>query len=367
MQVKSRPLVTKLGDIDMQNGGEQQHENVREYYGKVLATKDDLKTNACCSTEVFEPHIKEALAQVHPRVLEKFYGCGSPIPPALLGQTVLDLGCGSGRDCFVLSKLVGEQGQVIGVDMTEEQLAVAREHQSYHAKEYGYAKSNIRFEHGIIEDLESLEIANNSVDVVVSNCVINLSPRKDRVFSEIFRVLKPGGELYFSDVFASRRIPTDLAEDQVLLGECLGGALYIEDFRRLLLECGCPDYRIVSQTQLSVNNQSVKTKVGEIEFYSVTIRAFKLDDLEDRCEDFGQAACYLGTLAESPSYFDLDDHHRFEAGRLLAVCGNTASMLKDTRYAQHFRVHGDRSKHYGLFNCEPNGSEKAPATANSCC
>ena len=191
------------------------------------------------------------------------------IPLALNGRTVLDLGCGTGRDCFVLSKLVGESGRVIGVDMTDEQLEVAKRHEDYHAKLFNYAKPNTTFLKGYIEDLNSLEIKDNSIDVIISNCVINLSPEKERVFSEIFRVLKPGGELYFSDVFADRRIPEELRKDPVLHGECLSGAMYIEDFRRLLLKLGVPDYRIMQSVRIEPNSSEHKELLNDIEFYSV--------------------------------------------------------------------------------------------------
>ena len=220
-------------------------ESVRHYYGQVLQSSNDLKTSACCSIDAMPGYLKALLAGLHPEVLERFYGCGSPLPPALEGKTVLDLGCGTGRDCYLLSKLVGPTGRVIGVDMTPEQLEVAVRHRDWHAERFGYA--NVEFLHGHIENLAAVGIADNSIDVVVSNCVINLSPEKPRVLAEIFRVLKPGGELYFSDVFADRRIPAELRQDPVLLGECLGGALYWEDFRRILQDLGCPDVRIVKQ------------------------------------------------------------------------------------------------------------------------
>lgn len=153
---------------------------------------------------------------------------------------MLDLGCGLGRDCYLLSRLVGKTGRVIGVDMTEEQLSVARNHLDWHTERYSYNRANVEFLHGHIEDLSTVGIVDNSIDVVVSNCVINLSANKHKVLSEIFRVLKPGGELYFSDVYADRRIPEALKLDPVLLGECLGGALYWEDFRRIMQEIGCP-------------------------------------------------------------------------------------------------------------------------------
>lgn len=340
--------------------------DIRNYYGKVLQSSSDLKTGACCTIDAMPAHLRQILEDVHPQVRERFYGCGSPLPPALDGMTVLDLGCGSGRDAYLLSRLVGEHGRVIGVDMTAEQLQAARVHQQWHAQRYGHTRSNIEFVDGYIEDLAGCGIADASVDVVVSNCVLNLSPEKERVFGEIMRVLKPGGELYFSDVFADRRIPDALRSDPVLLGECLAGALYIEDFRRLMARAGCADVRKISDSVVPLFDEAIIAKIGMVAFRSITLRAFKLD-LEDRCEDFGQIATYLGTIPNHPHAFDLDDHHHFETGRPLRVCGNSFDMLAATRYAPHFRLSGDKSVHFGLFDCAPAGFSAAPASAANCC
>jgi len=342
------------------------HQSVREYYGQMLGSSLDLKTSACCPTEAMPAHLRPLLADIHPEITSRFYGCGSPLPPALEGCTVLDLGCGTGRDVFLLSRLVGEGGRVIGVDMTPEQLDVARRHRDWHAERFGHARSNVELLEGTIEDLAALGIADASVDVVVSNCVLNLSPEKAKVFGEIFRVLRPGGELYFSDVFADRRIPAGLRQDPVLLGECLAGALYGEDFRRLLGALGCADARTLSQTALTIDDPAIAAKIGMVGFSSRTVRAFKLA-LEDRCEDYGQVATYLGSIAECPHAFVLDDHHRLETGRPLRVCGNTADMLSASRYARHFRIDGDTSTHFGLFDCAPGPSASAAAGAAPCC
>jgi arsenite methyltransferase len=339
-------------------------ESVRHYYGQVLQSSNDLKTSACCSLDAMPAYLKPLLSSVHPEVMERFYGCGSPLPPALQGKTVLDLGCGTGRDCYLLSQLVGPNGRVIGIDMTPEQLEVAVRHRDWHTQRFGYA--NVEFLHGHIENLSTAGIADNSIDVVVSNCVINLSPEKQRVMAEIFRVLKPGGELYFSDVFADRRIPFALRQDPVLLGECLSGALYWEDFRRILHELGCPDVRMVKQSPISLDDPEVAAKIGMVKFRSVTVRAFKMP-LEDRCEDYGQVACYLGSISEHLHAFDLDDHHHFETGRPLRVCGNTADMLAASRYAEHFQVLGDKSRHFGLFDCGPAPQGEASSTSGACC
>ena len=343
-------------------------EHVKEYYGKVLGSQKDLKTSACCTADAMPERISDILREIHPEVRERFYGCGSPIPPLLAGCTVLDLGCGSGRDCFVLSKLVGEGGSVIGIDMTEEQLKVASRYIGYHTEKFGYRSPNVCFRQGYIEDLESSGIPSASVDVVISNCVLNLSPNKNRVFSEIFRVLKPGGELYFSDVFSSRRIPKHLASDSILLGECLGGALYTEDFRRILYKIGIPDYRVVSQSTITLNDNGIVAKAGMIDFYSITIRAFNLETLEDRCEDYGQVAYYLGTVPECPHTFVLDNHHVFKTGMPLLICSNTANMLTESRFKPHFKVIGDTSTHYGLFDCAPKGvTPTGGGTVGACC
>lgn len=346
----------------------QAHDTIQAYYGKILQSHRDLKTGACCTGESVPAHLRALLKELHPEVKEKFYGCGSPIPPALEGATVLDLGSGSGRDCFLLSRLVGEKGRVIGVDMTDEQLAVASRHIDFHRRQFGYAEANVSFLKGYIEELADLGIESGSVDVVVSNCVLNLSPDKEKVFSEIWRVLKPGGELYFSDVFADRRVPPHLAGDPLLLGECLGGALYLEDFRRLMARVGCLDFRVVSSSPVTLNDPEIERKAGMIGFFSLTLRAFKLD-LEDRCEDYGQVAYYLGTVPESPHAFKLDDHHLLHAGRPMPVCGNTADMLARTRYAPHFRIAGDTSVHFGLFACGSRTLSHADhdEAAGSCC
>jgi arsenite methyltransferase len=342
---------------------EQTLEAVRHYYGEVLSESADLRTSACCAIDSVPRWLREPLAQVHPEVSRRFYGCGSPLPPALEGATVLDLGCGSGRDAYVLSQLVGPSGRVIGIDMTAAQLAVAEAHLDWHAERFGYA--NVEFRQGFIEDLAGAGIAPASVDVVVSNCVVNLSPDKARVLAGIFRVLRPGGELHFADVYADRRVPIAAARDPLLRGECLGGALYHEDFRRLLAAAGCADMRVTSRRAIAIDDEAIAARLPGIHFESVTIRAFRLA-LEDRCEDYGQVATYLGTMAECPHAFDLDDHHHFEVGRPMRVCGNTADMLAATRYAAHFNVQGDRLRHFGLFDCAPVLPPDAGQTTRCC-
>lgn len=331
--------------------GRDIRELVREYYGETLQGSDDLKTDACCCTTHTPPkYAIDVMNEIDDDIMTHFYGCGSPIPPALAGATVLDLGCGTGRDVFVCSKLVGQEGRVIGVDMTEQQLELARLHEDVQMRRFGFERSNVEFYQGFIEDLGALGIADGSVDVVISNCVINLSPFKDQVFKEICRVLKPGGELYFSDIFSDRRVPPHFYDDPILRGECLSGALYVDDFRRILAKHGIASFYDVEIEPVHVGDFQIETKLGYIGFSSHTIRAIKCADLEDREENYGQAATYLGTIPENGRYFDLNEDVRLIKGKQIAISGNMAAMLASSRYGAHFKIEGNREAHLGPYD-----------------
>jgi arsenite methyltransferase len=341
-----------------------QKDDVKEYYGKTLQHSDDLQTNACCCDTAAVPlHIRAILKDIADEVLAKYYGCGSPIPEAVGGCTTLDLGCGTGRDVYTFSKLIGEHGKAIGIDMTDEQLAVANRYVDTQTETFGYAKPNVKFIKGDIEDLQSAGIESDSIDIITSNCVINLATDKKKVFKEIFRVLKPGGELYFSDVFSDRRVPEEISTDQVMYGECLGGTLYIEDFRRMLHDIGIPTYCVVSVKPITIQNAEIEGKAGNVTFSSITIRAFKLAELEDRCEDYGQIATYKGGIPFSLHKFDLDSGHSFIKNKPMPVCRNTAKILSESRFGKYFTV-TEPIEHFGLFpSCE---QEKIVMTEDCC-
>ncbi|MDY7026027.1 MAG: methyltransferase domain-containing protein [Pseudomonadota bacterium] len=320
---------------------------VKQYYGETLQGSEDLQTDACCDLTSMPSWLKPLLANIHDEVLARYYGCGLVAPEALEGCRVLDLGSGSGRDVYALAQLVGPKGEVVGVDMTDEQLAVAKAHQLWHEARFGFA--NTRFIKGDIEALDALGLEAGSFDVVVSNCVINLCQDKAKVLRDVKRLLKPGGEFYFSDVYADRRVPEAVKKDPTLYGECLGGALYWNDFMTLSREAGFKDVRLVEDRRLTINQPELQEKVAPIRFYSATYRLFNLVQLEPACEDYGQAVIYKGGLETSPSVFELDSHHSIEQGKVFPVCGNTWYMLKDTRFAPYFDFIGDFSRHYGLF------------------
>ena len=324
-------------------------QEVQDYYGKQLQTSSDLKTNACCDPALMPEYLKPILAKIHPEVDSRYYGCGLVIPPLLEGLKILDLGSGAGRDVYLSSALVGETGQVVGVDMTPEQLAIANEYKAFHAEQFKFPESNVQFIQGYLETLDELGLEEASFDIIVSNCVLNLSTDKLAVLKSAYKLLKPGGEFYFSDVYADRRIPQHLQNDPVLYGECLSGALYWNDFLNLSKQAGFLDPRLASDRPLTIENSKLESKVSPIKFYSATYRLFKLAELEPDCEDYGQAVKYLGGISEHDAFFDLDGHHRFEQGKVEAVCGNTLRMLQNTRFEPYFEFYGNWQQHFGLF------------------
>ena len=211
-----------------------------------------------------------------------------------------------------------------------------------------------------------------SFDVIVSNCVINLCMDKLAVLKGAYRLLKPGGELYFADVYCDRRLPDAVRADPLLYGECLGGALYWNDFLPMAKQAGFLDPRLVTSRPIEIGNPEMREKLGRARFFSATYRLFKLEDLEPACEDYGQAVIYRGGIAEEPDAFLLDGHHLIERGKVFPVCGNVWRMLADTRFSPYFGFVGDFSTHYGIFEgCgTPVPFEDASKDGNrpaSCC
>jgi len=331
-----------LGEIIMR-------EAVEQYYGSVLESSSDLKTNACTTAGAPPAHLGDRLRNIHDDITSTYYGCGLVYPDELKGARVLDLGCGTGRDCYVLSQLVGEHGYVVGVDMTDNQLETARKHVAYHTEKFGYASPNVEFKKGYLESLDELGLEPASFDVIVSNCVINLATDKPAVLRHAHSLLKEGGEMYFADVYADRRIAPELAIDPVLYGECLSGALYWNDFQNIAKGAGFHDPRLVNDSPITVHDPAIIARLGNTQFFSATYRLFKIAGLEPACEDHGQAVVYRGTLEHEANQFKLDAHHIIERGRSFPVCGNTWRMLQETRFKSHFDFIGNRDRHFGIF------------------
>lgn len=340
---------------------------VKHYYGAELKSTSDLKTGACCTTDSLPAYVREVIPLIEPEIRERYYGCGSPIPPVLNGLKVLDIGCGTGRDTYVLSRLVGDNGQVYGIDMTAEQIAIAKKYILEQTRKFGYSKPNITFIHDYIENLKKY-FEKNSLDLVISNCVVNLIEDKEGVIKQVYDILKFGGEFYFSDIYADRRLPEELRNNEILYGECLSGALYSKDFERIARRAGFIDPRVVSRRVVKIKNESIQILIGNITFYSVTYRLWKLEGLEDACEDYGHIAVYKGGIKESPFSFALDSSHVFEKDKPERVCGNTALMLSATKLKDYFEVIGDFEQHFGAFiSCGTTAQDKANQDASPCC
>ena len=221
--------------------------SVRTTYGRIARSGNSCcgsSTSPCCGPKASPtpPKLRElgydeADIDAVPGTCSLGLGCGNPVALASLrdGETVLDLGSGGGFDCFLAARRVGAKGHVIGVDMTPEMVERARDNART------LEASNVDFRLG---EIEHLPAADASVDVVMSNCVINLSPAKPDIFSEAFRVLKPGGRLAIADIVAIGPMPEELAQDKDMVSSCIGGASPIEDIKTWLLQAGFEDIRI---------------------------------------------------------------------------------------------------------------------------
>uniref|UniRef100_A0A7N5JA19 Arsenite methyltransferase n=1 Tax=Ailuropoda melanoleuca TaxID=9646 RepID=A0A7N5JA19_AILME len=310
--------------------------DVQNYYGQVLKKSADLQTSACVTAARLVPkHIREALTNVHEEVALRYYGCGLVIPECLENCWILDLGSGSGRDCYVLSQLVGETGHVTGIDMTENQVEVAKKYIEYHMEKYGFQTPNVTFLHGYMENLEETGIKNESYDIVISNCVINLVPDKQAVLQEAYRVLKHGGELYFSDVYASLELPEEIRTHRILWGECLGGALYWKDLAILAQKIGFCTPRLVTANLITVQNKELERVIGDCRFVSATFRLFKLPKTgpAERCQ-----VTYNGGIIGHEKELIFDANFTFKEGEIVEVDEETAAILKNSRFAQNFLI-----------------------------
>lgn len=288
---------------------------VRQFYGDAAETP---KADLCCPT-TFDA---EEIAHIPRDVVERFYGCGSPVAAArpAPGEVYVDLGSGAGIDVFIAAKKVGPGGRAIGVDMTAEMLTVARENQPLVAATLGY--DAVEFREGF---LESPPVADAGADVVTSNCVVNLSPDKGKVFREIWRMLKNGGRAVIADIVADREIPPGLKTNPELWGECTVGALTEEGFLAELEKAGFWGIEILKRRYWK--------SIEGYPFFSVTVRGFKLEK-SPSCQYVGQRAVYRGPMK---AVID-EEGHTFPRGVAVEICTDTAVKLASPAYAGSFTV-----------------------------
>jgi arsenite methyltransferase len=309
-------------------------EAIKDYYGKQLTSSVDLKTNACTSNAHILPRfIRNVLGLIHEEVTTKYYGCGPVFPSALTGAAVLDLGSGSGRDCYVLSKLVGEEGSVVGLDMTDEQLATANKYIDYHTRLFSYSTPNVRFLKGYMENLKEAGLDSQQFDIIVSNCVINLSQDKSLVLKEAYRVLKEGGELYFSDVYSDRDLPANVREHKELWCECVAGAINWTDLYKLAKEIGFSVPRLVTSSLISIQQEEYPV-LGDAKFVSATYRLFKLP----AGPGVTMSVVYNGDIEGFEEELLFDHGITFQRGEECHVKPELAQILKSSRYNKYFTI-----------------------------
>ncbi len=294
---------------------------VRAFYGSAAETpQEDL----CCPVQ---PDPAD-LAHIPAAVVERFYGCGSPVGVAAIkpGETTLDLGSGAGIDVFIAAKKVGPTGRAIGVDMTPEMLAVARDAQKEVAAAVGY--DVVEFREGFLEQIPADA---KSVDLVTSNCVINLSPDKPRVFAEMWRILTDHGRIVIADIVADQEVPPHQRKDPRLWGECISGALTEEEFLAALERAGFYGLQVVKKTFWK--------EVEGFTFFSVTVRGFKFEKTA-ACVYAGQTATYTGPFKGVSD----EEGHWFPRNVPVEICTDTAAKLSRAPYAGLFVVTGVRGE-----------------------
>jgi arsenite methyltransferase len=312
------------------------------------------EADLCCPT-AYDPRYLEAIPQ---EVLERDYGCGDPSRYLREGEAVLDLGSGTGKICFIASQIVGPLGKVVGVDMNDDMLSIARRNSPEVARRVGYC--NVDFRKAKIQDLaldlEALElwlnahpvrssgdlnameayveeirtgrplVESDSIDVVVSNCVLNLvkPSAKTSLFTEIFRVLRRGGRAIISDIVSDEDVPSHLQNDPKLWSGCISGALREDKFLEAFERAGF--YGI----SIAVRQAEPWRTVEGIEFRSLTVIAYK--GKEGPCWDHNQAVVYKGPFKQVVD----DDGHVLRRGMRVAVCEKTFAIYSREPYASHF-------------------------------
>jgi arsenite methyltransferase len=320
----------------------------------------------------------QALLNVIPdEIVKKDYGCGDPSRYIRPGETVLDLGSGSGKACYIISQIVGAKGKVIGVDFNSPMLALARKYQESIGDQLGY--HNVEFRRGRIQDLQTnldlvdsyltehpvrsvadlakLEeyqskirrelplIADDSIDVIVSNCVLNLVRPEDKrhLFGEMYRVLKRGGRVAIADIVSDEAVPAHLAKDPDLWSACVSGAFEEEEFLKAFEDAKFHGMRIEER-----RSEAYQTVEG-IEFRAITVTAYK--GKEGPCIERNHAVIYRGPWKEVVD----DDGHRLERGARMAVCDKTFQLYSQAPYDGQFFLVPPREEvalaDAGVFDC----------------
>ena len=386
-------------------------QKVSDRYAQAASSGEQM----CCPTSYDMADLQSFIPE---EVLKISYGCGTPagLKTVASGETVLDIGSGGGIDCFEASRLVGPTGRVIGIDMTDTMLAIARKNAPLVAANLGYASSNVEFRKGMAD---AIPVIDDTIDLIISNCVINLAPDKRKVFREMFRVAKPGGRFTISDIVADQPVPQYLVHDADKWGNCLSGALTLTDYIAGMVGAGFLGIHLITSAPWQ--------KIDGIHFFSVTLTGYKLpasaplsdvryatlrgpfsrlvdelgttylrgipqpitletvrllslvplashfilssrplwlDRADDRwmaiypadapCTWQGHFAMFAGPFVEAAD----DDHHVYRRGEPLEICSKTLHVLEADSYAPHFVIINRAGQHVSgdAVPCSPTGN-----------
>lgn len=385
-------------------------QQVIERYAKAANTGEQM----CCPTSYDMEHLKTFIPE---EVLKISYGCGTPagLKTVRAGETVLDIGSGGGIDCFEASRLVGPTGRVIGIDMTDTMLEIARKNATVVAANLGYPASNVEFRKGLAD---AMPVEDGTIDLIISNCVINLAPDKRKVFREMFRVVKPGGRFTISDIVSDQTVPHYLVYDTQKWGDCLSGALTLTDYMNGMAAAGflgihlvkfspwrvidgihffsvtLTGYKLPSAATASsyryvtlrgpfsrlVNERGTVYQRGIPQFatpeeaqllstppftehFLLTTEPVKLDNHDSRwsavlpadapCTWQGHYALLAGPFVEAAD----DDHHIYRRGEPLEICSKTVAVLNSDGYQPHFVILNRASERVSgaAVSCSPDG------------
>lgn len=313
-------------------------QKVSERYAKAASTGEQM----CCPTSYDMGHLKTFIPE---EVLKISYGCGTPagLKTVQAGETILDIGSGGGIDCFEASRLVGPTGRVIGIDMTDTMLGIARKNAAIVAANLGYPASNVEFRKGLAD---AMPVEDGTIDLIISNCVINLAPDKREVFQEMYRVAKPGGRFTISDIVSDQTVPQYLVHDTQKWGDCLSGALTLTDYMNGMTTAGFLGIHLVKFSPWRV--------IDGIHFFSVTLTGYKLPPAPT------SSSIRYATLRGPFSRLVDERGTKYQRGIPQPISTDDVTLLSHPPFTNHFLLTADP---VALDNHDPRWTAVFPAQA----